>query len=454
MVTDVLSSVEAAAGAALAAARPRSRHAHVAGRVALLADSAGLYALADAQALALGRALDAGDAATEGALARFGLAVPAAPPPAAAGPIRALALTVSQSCNLACGYCYAAGGSFGGPETRMDPAVACRAIDALISSAPPGGAVKIAFMGGEPLVARALIRDAVAHAEVRAAARAVSVGFSMTTNATLVTPEDAAFFGAHRFALTVSLDGDRAANDRLRPMRSGAGSFDRVAGRLEPLLAEARADRVALSARVTATPENLDLPRTVAALGALGFASVGVSPLIAPASGRGALTGADFERLLAAMIACGEDWLAARVVGRPHPFANLETALRELARGAPRSQSCGAGRDYLAVDAEGAYSACHRFVRDPLGAMGDLGTGVDEPRRAAWVAERSVEAQEPCAACWARRLCGGGCHHEVLLAGRPACDFVRGWLHFAILAYARLTEARPDWSAVTCDERA
>lgn len=436
-----------AAEAAMAAARPRSRHAHVAGGVALIADSAALYALAEAEASALGRALDAGDGSAEAALARLGLAVPDAPQPAGAGAVRALALTVSQACNLACGYCYAAGGSFGGPETRMEPEVARRAIDALIAGAPPGGSVKIAFMGGEPLVARALIRDSVAYARARAAARAVGVGFSMTTNATLVTAEDAAFFGAHRFALTVSLDGNRDANDRLRPTRGGAGSFDRVARRLGPLIDEARAGRIALSARVTATPANLDLPRTVAALGGLGFASVGVSPLIAPASGRGALRGADFERLLGAMIACGEDWLDATLAGRAHPFANLGTALRELAGGRTRSQSCGAGRDYLAVDAEGAYSACHRFVRDPLGAMGDLEGGVDEAGRAAWVAARSVEAQAPCAACWARRLCGGGCHHEVLHAGRPACDFVRGWLHFAILAYARLNAARPGWAA-------
>lgn len=432
-----------AARTAMAASRPRSRHAHLVGRALLVAETAGLYALAEADAATLARGLDGGDAAAAAALARLGLDAPAPPPPPGAGPVRALALTVAQSCNLACGYCYAAGGAFGGPERRMTPEVARRAIDALIAATPPGGAVRIAFMGGEPMVARALIREAVAHALRRADARAVAVGFALTTNATLLTAEDAAFFARHRFAITVSLDGDRETNDRLRPTRGGDGSFARAAARLGPLFAEA--GRLTLTARVTATPANLDLARTVAALGALGFASVGVSPLIAPASGRGALAGADFERLLAAMIGCGEDWLAATIAGRAHPFANLATALREIARGAPRSHSCGAGRDYLAVDAEGAYSACHRFVRDPLGALGDLDRGVDEPARAAFVAARAMEAQAPCPSCWARRLCGGGCHHEVLHAGRPACDFVRGWLHFAIGAYARLAAERPGW---------
>ena len=42
-------------------------------------------------------------------------------------------------------------------------------------------------------------------------------------------------------------------------------------------------------------------------------------------------------------------------------------------------------------------------------------------------------------------MCGGGCHHEVISRGRPACDYIRGWLHWCLGAYARLTVARPDW---------
>ena len=160
---------------AMQAARPRSRHAHLAGDVALVAETAGLYRLDDAQAATLAEGLMSGDASTTAALQRLGLDAPPSLPPAAdlTRPVRALALTVSQTCNLACTYCYAAGGSFGGPDTRMGWDVARRAIDALIAATPPGGAVKIAFMGGEPAIARDLIRQAVDHARRRAAARAM-----------------------------------------------------------------------------------------------------------------------------------------------------------------------------------------------------------------------------------------------------------------------------------------
>jgi hypothetical protein len=39
----------------------------------------------------------------------------------------------------------------------------------------------------------------------------------------------------------------------------------------------------------------------------------------------------------------------------------------------------------------------------------------------------------------ARYLCGGGCHHEVIARGRPACDYIRGWLHYCLQAYVRLS---------------
>lgn len=430
--------------ALIAASRPKDPDLHLSGRMVLAAETAALYALPETEVAALADALAKGQGGA--ALARLGLTLAPATPPVpeiTPGPVLALALTVSQSCNLACGYCYASGGSFGGPETRMDWPVAQKAIDRLIGDTPPGGSVKIAFMGGEPMLARDLIRQSVDHANRRAAARAVSVGFSITTNGTLLRDDDAEFLARHRFAVTVSLDGAKATNDRLRPLRGGQGSFALVARGLAPLVA--RADRISLSARVTVTPDNLDLAETVGALADLGFQSVGASPMINAPTGKGTLQGDDFHRLLAAMVECGQDWLTATLAGRAHPFANLATALTELHRGKVRSHGCGAARDYLSVDASGSYSACHRFVNDPLGRMGDLVSGIDDRARADFLTDRQVEAQEACSKCWARRLCGGGCHQEVLHVGRPACDFVRGWLHFAISAYDRMMTERPDW---------
>jgi uncharacterized protein len=362
--------------------------------------------------------------------------------PPADPPVRALSLAVAQKCNLGCAYCYAEGGSFGGPATSMELATALAAVDLLFGDVRAGERVNLAFLGGEPLLNRPVIRAATERARAIGEDRGVRVTFSITTNGTRLTPADGGFFEEHGFAVTVSLDGVGAAHDRLRPFRSGRGSYERVLERVAPLLQRQR--RMQVSARVTVTPENLALRETLDAFIALGFHSVGFSPLLRSPTGDLELQRAQLEAMLDGMVACGEEFERRVVAGERYPFANAVSAMREIHRGTHRPYPCGAGAGYLGVSAGGELAACHRFVGDAEGALGDLAGGIDRERRARWLADRHVHRQEPCRGCWARYLCGGGCHHEAIARGRPACDYIRGWLHWCIGAYARLRARRPD----------
>lgn len=362
-------------------------------------------------------------------------------------PVRALSLAVAQKCNLGCTYCYAQGGSFGGPATSMELRTALASVDLLLRDVAAGERVNLSFLGGEPLMNRPVIRAATTHARTIAADRGVEVTFSITTNGTQLTAQDGDFFEEHGFAVTVSLDGAGAVHDRLRPFRSGRGSFDQVIERVTPLLARQR--RMQVSARVTVTPENLALKETLDAFVALGFHSVGFSPLLRSPTGSHELGAAELATMLDGMVSCGAEFERRVIAGQRYPFANAVTAMREIHRGTHRPYPCGAGAGYLGVSAGGELAACHRFVGDDSGALGDLVDGVDRALQARWLQERHVHRQEPCRSCWARYLCGGGCHHEVIARGRPACDYIRGWLHWCLGAYARLTERRPDYFAAT-----
>jgi uncharacterized protein len=353
----------------------------------------------------------------------------------------ALSLAVAQKCNLGCTYCYAQQGEFGGAAKNMALQHAERAVDLLVEGAEPGARLNLAFLGGEPLANRAVLQAATRRAAGLAACRGVTVTFSITTNGTLLTEADADFFESHGFAVTISLDGPRDAHDALRPYKSGRGSFDTVMRRVRPLLARQR--RMQVSARVTVTPSNLDLRRTLDEFIAAGFHSVGFSPLLASPTGRGEMQADDLEIMLGEMIDCGRTWERHVLAGERYPFANMANAMRELQRGTHRPYPCGAGAGYLGVSADGELAACHRFVGDEAGAMGSLAAGIDRARQADWLAQRHVHRQEPCRSCWARYLCGGGCHHEVIRRGRPACDYIRGWLHYCLEAYLRLSPALP-----------
>lgn len=359
--------------------------------------------------------------------------------------LRAISLAIAQTCNLGCTYCYAQQGSFGGRSKMMDHDAAFEAIDLLLSETSPGECIHIAYLGGEPLANRQLLRETTAYALSLAATKDIRVGFSVTTNGTLLTAEDGRFFEHHGFAVTISLDGAGETHNRLRPFKDGRGSYDRIITNVEPLLKQQR--RMQVSARVTVTPENLDLRHTLDALIGLGFHSVGFSPMLSSPSGTGEMASADLSLMLERMIDCGRQFEAHIEQGKRYPFLNMMNAMREIHKGTHRPYPCGAGAGYLGVSAEGALYACHRFVGNEIGRMGDLQAGIDRARQNAWLAARHVHFQEPCRSCWARYLCGGGCHHEVIKRGRPACDYIRGWLEYCLQAYIRLLEKRPDYFA-------
>jgi uncharacterized protein len=157
------------------------------------------------------------------------------------------------------------------------------------------------------------------------------------------------------------------------------------------------------------------------------------------------MTPATLNAMLRAMIQCGEAFESHLYRNEKYPFFNLMTALNEIHKGTHRPYPCGAGAGYFGVSADGDLYACHRFVNDPAGRLGSVASGIDRAGQDRWLAARHVHAQEPCRSCWARYLCGGGCHYEVLRRGRPACDFIRGWLHYCLQAYIRILEKKPGY---------
>jgi uncharacterized protein len=414
----------------------------------LLPNGNRIYELDDADYRAISEAVDARDETRIASLlTALGLD---APPfvddaPLRQPPLRAISLAVAQKCNLGCTYCYAQQGAFGGPSKSMTLETAIASIDFLLRGVSAGERVNVAFLGGEPLINRPVIRAATEHAQRAAAAKGVQATFSITSNGTLITEDDGRFFEEHAFAVTVSLDGVGAVHDALRPRKGGGGTFDAVMERVEPLLRMQR--RMQVSARVTVTPRNLGLRAVLDDFLARGFHSVGFSPMLfAPADAAGvAMHADDLDRMLASLIECGEEFRRRVVAGERYAFLNIANAMREIHRGTHRPYPCGAGASYLGVSAEGDLAACHRFVGDDLGVMGDVTRGIDGERQSRWLDERHVARQEPCRSCWARYMCSGSCHYEAMHRGRDACDFIRGWLHYCLETYVALLRDRPDY---------
>ena len=273
----------------------------------LVVDGSQIYAIDDELRLAINGAVVGGPAKIRALLADLGIEQTCflGDAPLDAPPVRALSLAVAERCNLGCTYCYAEQGAFGGPGRSMAWQVAKASVRRLFAESKAGERVNLAFLGGEPLVNRKVIQRATRIAARIADRRRVPIGFSITTNGTLLTPDDGTFFEHYGFAVTVSLDGVGAVHDALRPTKAGAGTYARVIANTRPLLAMQK--RMQISARVTVTPANLDLRRTLDEFVALGFHSVGFSPVLRSPTGRGQMELPDLEVLLAQMIDCGRE---------------------------------------------------------------------------------------------------------------------------------------------------
>lgn len=361
--------------------------------------------------------------------------------PSPVPPLSSLSLNIAQACNLGCGYCYADEGRFGKNARSMPPDIARQAVNRLIAEAAPSSDLLIGFMGGEPLLNSKVLHDVVLYASERAAQTGHRARFSITTNATLLTPEDALLFHEFPFCVQVSIDGPREIHDRLRPMHGGNGSYERVLRGLE-LLNQAGRPRQ-LSARVTVTRGSGELQATLEHLIGLGFDDVGFAVALVSPSSLLQIQSADFDGLLRQMVSCGRKCLTELKAGRNYPFTNFLTAMEEIHRGTHRPYPCGAGAAYLSASAEGNLYACHRLVDDPRFAMGDVWSGSDHAARTHHLRANHVDQMEPCKKCWARYLCGGGCYHEVAKRGRMGCDYIRGWLDFCLAAYADLSAVSP-----------
>ena len=354
-------------------------------------------------------------------------------------PVTALSLNVAQACNMSCAYCYADEGRFGGAARLMDKDVAFRGIDTLITNAA-GRSVTVGFIGGEPFLNRALVHDCVDYARATAARAGIAVRFSVTTNATLLRDDDIRLLRENRFAVTVSIDGGPPHN-QYRRLHGGRESAAAVASGILPLLADPGGARVA--ARTTVTRDNLDVAERIAWLKELGFMEAGVAPVRTSPRPELILSEDDWPVFLESMIAASQIELDRMGSGGQPFFSNLWVALREIHRGTARPLPCGSAANYLSLDTKGQFHSCHRTIDAPGFGMGSLDDGMDAVARRAFLEARHVDTQEPCASCWARNLCGGGCHAEVAAAGRSGCDYIRGWLDHCLRTYLYVAARHP-----------
>ena len=197
-------------------------------------------------------------------------------------PLQTMVMNLTNQCNLSCQYCYEFGeDKVATPEGKpkfMDFETASASVDYLFTQSAGRHGVHITFFGGETLMNFPLLKKVVDYAKQRAAEQGRSIDFSLTTNATLLTPAIIEYLSANEIGVTVSMDGDKASHDKFRVFSNGKGSYDIIEPRVRELIKEHKTRPIV--ARVTMTSQAMDVLGTYRHLkNDLGFHEIGFAPV-------------------------------------------------------------------------------------------------------------------------------------------------------------------------------
>jgi len=414
----------------LSGLRPHHRAEQAGVRYVIDVDRMSARVVSDDVWEALGRWPEAPSPAVMAALAELELLADPPVRPAGEGrartraadpPVWAMALFLTQTCNLDCVYCYGGtgagdGGTYGSRGT-MRRETAFAAVDWLIARSRDMKVLTLSFFGGEPLLAFDLLKEVVLHAERRAAERDKRFSFDVTTNGTLLDDAKVAFFDAHDVGVTVSFDGERALQDAQRPFKDGRGSYDETAPRLVRLL-RVRPERSAARATLLGDRDPREVKRSLLAM---GFSDVGTHHAAASLFDAGGRPSRQREAQVARSVEEMEreaaEWVEAlarrdgEALRRLAAEGQLGGVLRVFLNGHRRRYNCRAARAAVGVSAAGDVYPCHRFVGQDAYRMG---TVFDPALDRAPYLDSPLDRVDACRACVAKHLCAGGCMHENL----------------------------------------
>lgn len=388
---------------------------------------------------------------------------PLAEPPADF-PIQTMVLNLTNQCNLSCTYCYEFGeDKVATPEGKpkfMDMETAKKSVDLLLAESKGRKTVHITFFGGETLMNFPLLKGVVTYANGAAAAQGRGVDFSLTTNATLLTPAIIDFLSENHIGVTVSMDGPPDLHDKLRVFANGRGSYDIIEPRVRALIANHRTRPI--TARVTLTSGVTDVVRIYRHLKQdLGFHEVGFAPVTTSPDRLYAIGEQGMGNVLDQFHILADEWLEYALRGEMHGFSNVSDTIAELCQGVNKSHPCGAGLGLLGVGPSGDIAPCHRFVDSDTHALGNVETGIDREKQGAFLSKGHINGKYDCHTCWARPLCAGGCHHEAYVrygdtghANLHYCDQIRDWTGTCLAIYGAISAKNPDFLTQFAERKA
>lgn len=311
-----------------------------------------------------------------------------------------LTVNVTQVCNLKCLYCAAGGdGTYGQAQKRIIIDQVLPQLQRIMDQvAKESKSFRVSFSGGEPLLYPQGIEVLSQYLTDWAKDLNIDLQFSVITNGTLLTVENLELLAKYHMSVSVSLDGSIEVNQISRPSATNKDwATQLVAGLGRLAMYKSR-----LGALVVAgvfNTKNADLWSAYQFYQQFAFDYYDFNVDYYAKSDEFNLS---FQTDLARI---AEDLYQRFGESGLRKILFFDRLFKRLDARKPLQHHCGAGKSYLTLSAQGQLYACPWTIGDQKFQIATtLGGQLYES-----------QFQPPCATCWVKGLCGGGCrfHHDV-----------------------------------------
>lgn len=356
-------------------------------------------------------------------------------------PITRIDLLVAQVCDLACIYCYAQEGSFG-RSGIMEQSTAERAVDWLINASRNSRTIHIEFFGGEPLLNFPVIEKTVLYAEQEGKKRDKCVSYSILTNGMNLTEKTHALLNSYSIEVRVSIDGPESIQNRQRPRKNHAGSYQQIVHNIAKALQETPgAIRNAHAVYMPGTSQYSVLD-VVDHLKELGFPSVTVfSPIntlhgyknqegVSGLSHLYPLSEREGKEMYRAVTDRNREQLETYATSPVYLL--LRSFLRRTILKKTTLNGNSAGRDYVAVDVRGDIYLHHTFVGISQYKMGSV---FEDQLTCNPLGDVNTYPQE-CMTCPAGEVCAGGCLYTNAVEEGNLATVNNNWCSYMLHNYS------------------
>jgi uncharacterized protein len=355
--------------------------------------------------------------------------------------LRVTVLTTLQ-CNFACDYCIQGDhGDYNKHAAKMSMESAARVAawtEERLDAVKPRQ-LAVTFFGGEPLLNLPVVFYLAERFWQSCEARGVKMTINVITNGLLLTPE--VVDRLLPFGLTgvkITLDGDRETHNRMRPLRGGQGTFDRIVQNIRKV-----ADRCRISiggnfdeSSVESYPALLDFLREqefADKLARVAFKPIirepqpaqpkGFIPLTAVSGSGKPLNGTCMTSAGAGTTACDSCHLLDEKMG----FLREETKKRGFATvdGVHMGPCEIHKRHAHTIGPDGSLYACPGFAGNLAESTGHIDGRHDAMRSGAAARFERLTAWHECRECPFIPVCAGGCttaaYTELHDMNKPNC---------------------------------